>query len=203
MSARPYADSPCWELVTTKGEPFPHDGDMVPHYATEAEATADRDAYGYLTGLVPRQRLDMCLLITCDGPDGCYAELEDDELGPVHFGAEELPAVFQLAGWTNTGTHDLCPGCTAAVEALVPAGYRPRDVEGQQSLVTTSAEDTRELTFTFEISTTLGAGDEVNPTMRYVGDWLNDNNYGYRQVGPPVLTSSPPVFPLGYVPDAQ
>lgn len=43
----------------------------------------------------------------------------------------------------------------------------------------------RELHFTFEIVTTLSEGDEIGPTVKYVADWLNDNGYGYREIGQP------------------
>lgn len=40
----------------------------------------------------------------------------------------------------------------------------------------------RALRFTLEISTTLAEGDEPGPSMRFVGDWLNDNGYDYAVV---------------------
>lgn len=35
----------------------------------------------------------------------------------------------------------------------------------------------RELRFTLEITTELDEGDEVDPTIAYVRDWLTDNQY--------------------------
>lgn len=41
----------------------------------------------------------------------------------------------------------------------------------------------RTLHFTLEIETELDEGDEEQPTIEYVTDWLNQNGYGYRYVG--------------------
>lgn len=41
----------------------------------------------------------------------------------------------------------------------------------------------RTLRFTLTIETELGECDEAKPAIAYVADWLNDNGYGYVQIG--------------------
>jgi hypothetical protein len=40
----------------------------------------------------------------------------------------------------------------------------------------------RRVTFTLAISTVIGPLEDVQATVAYVADWLNDNGYGYVEV---------------------
>ena len=48
----------------------------------------------------------------------------------------------------------------------------------------------RTLSFSLRIETDLGENDEVQPTVNFVCDWLNDNNYGYAVLSEPSVRSS-------------